>query len=127
LRSRTSTDGRLSPSQLRALILIDEAGLLPVTQLAEEMGAMVSSASRLCDRLVAAGLVERRASEASRRVTFIRLTTTGTRLLAGMRDARLAELSSLMHGMSAAERDGLLRGLLALREADEQRPVRRQG
>lgn len=88
---------------------------------------MVSSASRLCDRLVAAGLVERRASEASRRVTFIRLTTAGTRLLAGMREARLAELGRLMTGMSVAERDGLLRGLLALREADEQRRVRRPG
>jgi DNA-binding MarR family transcriptional regulator len=127
LRSRTSTDGRLSPSQLRALVLIDEAGLLPVTQLAEEMGAMVSSASRLCDRLVAAGLVERRASEASRRVTFIRLTAAGARLLARMRDARLAELTALMTGMSEAERDGLLRGLLALREADEQRRLRRPG
>ena len=88
---------------------------------------MVSSASRLCDRLVAAGLVERRASPENRRVTFIRLTTSGTQLLAGMREARLAELSTLMNGMSAAERDGLLRGLRALREADEQHRLRSPG
>jgi DNA-binding MarR family transcriptional regulator len=88
---------------------------------------MVSSASRLCDRLVAAGLVERRTSEANRRVTFISLTTAGSRLLAGMREARLAELSALMSGMSAAERDDLLRGLRALHEADEQRRIHGQG
>jgi DNA-binding MarR family transcriptional regulator len=127
MRSQTSADGRVSPSQLRALVLIEETGLLPVTQLADEMGAMVSSASRLCDRLVAAGLVERRTSSANRRVTFICLTTAGTKLLAGMRQARLAELSALMNGMSVAERDGLLEGLLALREADEQRRLHGQG
>jgi DNA-binding MarR family transcriptional regulator len=127
LRSHTSADGRVSPSQLRALVLIDEAGLLPVTQLADEMGAMASSASRLCDRLVAAGLVERRTSSANRRVTFISLTTAGTRLLAGMRQARVAELNALMSGMSAAERDGLLKGLVALGAADEQRRLHSQG
>jgi DNA-binding MarR family transcriptional regulator len=88
---------------------------------------MVSSASRLCDRLVAAGLVERRASPDNRRVTFIRLTTAGAQLLAGMREARLAELVGLMDGMSATERDGLLRGLRALGETDEQRRLRSQG
>jgi DNA-binding MarR family transcriptional regulator len=88
---------------------------------------MVSSASRLCDRLVAAGLVERRVSPDNRRITFIRLTTAGTHLLAGMREARLAELGVLMNGMSAAEREGLLRGLRALGEADEQRRLRSQG
>jgi hypothetical protein len=44
-----------------------------------------------------------------------------------MRDARLAELGALMSGMSAAERDGLLRGLRALGESDEQRRLRSQG
>ena len=127
LRSHASADGRVSPSQLRALLLIEEAGLLPIAQLADEMGAMVSSASRLCDRLVAAGLVERRASPANRRVTLICLTTSGTRLLASMRDARLAELGAVMSGMSAAERNGLLHGLVAIREADEQRRLRRHG
>lgn len=109
------------------MLLIDEAGPLPVTQLADEMGAMVSSASRLCDRLVAAGLVERSASPANRRVTLIRLTSPGTRLLASMRDARLTELGAVMSGMSATERNGLLHGLLAIREADEQRRLRSHG
>ncbi|MGH8888897.1 MAG: hypothetical protein ACRDV3_03955, partial [Acidothermaceae bacterium] len=46
--SYESAEGRVSTSQLRAIIAIDRAGCLTVSQLADDLGAMVSSASRLC-------------------------------------------------------------------------------
>src|SRR4029453_18240729 len=58
---------RGSGSQLRALLIISRHAPTNLTQLAEELGAIPSSASRLCDRLVAAGLVTRRTGSADRR------------------------------------------------------------
>jgi len=60
-----------------------------------------SGVTRAVDRLVAAGLVERRACEADHRVTYARLTDGGLELLrearpthlAGVRDAFLGQLS----------------------------------
>ncbi len=47
------------PVQLRALLVIDRAGSLNLSGLAGLLGASASAASRLCDRMQAAGLVSR--------------------------------------------------------------------
>ncbi|MGD0377399.1 MAG: MarR family transcriptional regulator [Streptosporangiaceae bacterium] len=44
------------PVQLRALLVIDRAGSLNLSGLAGLLGASPSAASRLCDRMQAAGL-----------------------------------------------------------------------
>jgi DNA-binding MarR family transcriptional regulator len=119
LRSHTAANERVSTSQLRALLVVQREGPLPVSQLADELGAMVSSASRLCDRLVAAGLVERQASPVNRRLTLIRLNHAGVQLLRDIRTARVAELGVLLSRLSRSEREGLLGGLLALGQAED--------
>ena len=48
-----SLDVRISPTQLRALTAVGRYGELNLSQLAEALGALPSSASRLCDRLEA--------------------------------------------------------------------------
>lgn len=126
LRSYESPDGRVSPSQLRTLLLVEQAEAavpLSVSRLAEELGAMVSSASRLCDRLVAAGLLEREPSPQSRREIRLHLTGAGRRLVEELRARRVHELRTLLHHMSSAERTALLDGLRGLRRAaDAARP-----
>ena len=62
-----SLDVRISPTQLRALTAVGRYGELNLSQLAEALGALPSSASRLCDRLEAAGLLTRDSGRASRR------------------------------------------------------------
>lgn len=47
------------PVQLRALLVIEGAGSLNLNRLAGLLGASASAASRLCDRMQAAGLVSR--------------------------------------------------------------------
>src|SRR6202046_5902539 len=49
-----SLDARVSPTQLRALTAVGRYDELNLSQLAEALGALPSSASRLCDRLEAA-------------------------------------------------------------------------
>src|SRR5919199_2196339 len=52
--------GGVSVVQLRALTVLDREGTANLAQLADGMGVTVSTTSRLVDRLVAAGLVDRR-------------------------------------------------------------------
>src|SRR5882757_4080847 len=69
----------LPPAQVRALLIVDTGDSLNVTGLARMLGASPSATSRLCDRLVAAGLVVRVPAAASRREILLRLTESGQR------------------------------------------------
>jgi DNA-binding MarR family transcriptional regulator len=108
-RERLST--RLSASQLRALLAVEEAPGLNLRRLAEALSMILSSASRLCDRLVAAGLIDREPSRSDRREIALSLTPNGARLLAELRAARRRRLAEVLAGMPESSRTGLLRGL----------------
>ena len=84
--------GSVSLVQLRALSVIDEVDGANLMQLSDGMGVTVSTASRLVDRLVAAGLVDRRPSETTRREISLTLTAQGEDLLAHYDDLRLEAL-----------------------------------
>jgi DNA-binding MarR family transcriptional regulator len=73
------------------------------------------------DRLVEAGLVERRPDPGDRRGTLVRLTRRGRRTVDAAIDAHAANEARLLQALSASERrtlDGLLRKLLAGMEDD---------
>jgi DNA-binding MarR family transcriptional regulator len=108
-RERVAT--RLSVSQLRALLAVEEAPGVNLRRLAEALNMILSSASRLCDRLVAAGLIDREPSKADRREIALSLTPTGEGLLAELRAERRRRLAEVLAGMSEASRVALLRGL----------------
>src|SRR5260370_9868214 len=59
------------PAQIRALLIIDRAGRLNLSRLAEALGASASAARRLCDRIQAAGLLTRHRPSARRRETVL--------------------------------------------------------
>ena len=110
-RAQEGLGTRVSPSQLRALLVVDRHGEINVNGLAVELGAVPSSASRLCDRLAAAGLLRRESSPHSRRAVLLRLTGDGQRLLAELAAARRADLAEVLARMSPAGRAGLLAGV----------------
>jgi len=110
---------RVSVSQLRALLIIGRQAPTNLNQLAEELGAIPSSASRLCDRLVAAGLVTRRTGSTDRREVELRVSVEGQRLLDQLREFRQAEVALVLAGMNAASRRALLAGLSDFQRAAE--------
>src|SRR3954468_18409473 len=73
--------GEASLVQLRALTVLDDADGANLMQLADGMGGTLPPTSRLVDRLVAAGLVDRRPSEMTRREVSITLTPAGEGVL----------------------------------------------
>ena len=102
------------PAQLRALLIVDEAGAINLTRLARMLGASTSATSKLCDRLVAAGLLARQQAAASRREITLRSTESGQRVARWVRDQRQAALNRTLTALSPEGRRDLTRGLAEL-------------
>ena len=82
----------LTGAQADALIVIGQAGPLSLSQLGDLLIAESGHPSRLVDRLVEAGFVERRTATEDRRRVELSLTAAGRRLekrAAGVREALL--------------------------------------
>lgn len=111
LSARERAAGQLSSSQLRALMVVEQADGVNLRGLAMAMAILLSSASRLCDRLVAAGLLEREPGRVDRREISLHLTAAGQKLLDELRADRRELLAEVLDRMSPAGRQALLRGL----------------
>lgn len=114
--ARERTTSRLSSAQLRAVMVVEQYDGINLRRLASLTDMLLSSASRLCDRLVAAGMLEREPGRYDRREISLHLTPAANRLLAELRADRRRRLARILAGMSAEGRVALLRGM---REFDE--------
>jgi len=104
----------IPPAQLRALLIIDQTGSRNLSGLAGALGATPSAASRLCDRMEAAGLLRRDRAAASRREIVLLPTESGRRLAEWVRRRRRAALVAVLDAMSEEGREALARGLSEL-------------
>ncbi|HEY2724978.1 MAG TPA: MarR family winged helix-turn-helix transcriptional regulator [Pseudonocardiaceae bacterium] len=111
LRAAVTLPAGISPIQLRALTVLSGLGQTNLADLGAALGMSPSSTSRLCDRLVAGGLVERRTSPHTRREVAVRLSGEGTRLLAGYDGHRLAELRAVLDSFGPRRRQEVLGAL----------------
>ncbi|MEU1604987.1 MarR family winged helix-turn-helix transcriptional regulator [Micromonospora matsumotoense] len=110
--ARESTTSRLSSAQLRAIMVVERYDGINLRRLAALLNMLLSSASRLCDRLVAAGMLEREPGRSDRREIALHLTPESARLLAELRRDRRQRLADVLAGMSGEGRQALLRGLV---------------
>ncbi|MEU3412722.1 MULTISPECIES: MarR family winged helix-turn-helix transcriptional regulator [unclassified Streptomyces] len=102
---------RLSPHQLRALRILEAEPGLNLTALAEGMEIGPPTASRLCDRLEAAGLLERLLHPHKRREVQLVLTGRGRQVLNEVAELRSQALAAVLAGMRPADREALSRGM----------------
>ncbi|MFD4831474.1 MarR family winged helix-turn-helix transcriptional regulator [Streptomyces uncialis] len=115
----------VSPSQLRALLVIEQDEGTNLRALGEAIGSSPPSVSRLCDRMEAMGLVERRPSRTSRREVELSLSPRGRVLLRESRANRKREVAAVLAVMGPAALDALTEGLAAFRAAAAQIEGRR--
>jgi DNA-binding MarR family transcriptional regulator len=101
----------LSGPQLGALLVVERAEGINLRGLAAQLNMILSSASRLCDRLVASGMVERVTGRADRREIALYLTPSSRQLLSHLRATRRELLAEVLERMSPTGRAALLRGL----------------
>ena len=99
----------LTPTRLRAVTVVADAGGLRIGELAERVGVEETTATRLVDRLEEAGLVERRAVADDRRATLVALTASGEALAAEVAVQRRRFFGEVLAALEPAEREELVR------------------
>jgi DNA-binding MarR family transcriptional regulator len=107
----------IPPAQLRVLTIIAAGRHTNMSRLAESLDVVPSSASRLCDRLEATGLVRRVPDPRDRREVRLMLTPAARRLLDELRDRRRRALATVLGRMPEPVRQELVRALRAFAEA----------
>jgi DNA-binding MarR family transcriptional regulator len=109
--AREQATPRLSWPQLSALLVVERSEGINLRGLAGELKMLLSSASRLCDRLVASGMVERVPGRVDRREIALYLTSSSRQLLHELRHTRRQMLAAVLEKMSPSGRAALIRGL----------------
>jgi DNA-binding MarR family transcriptional regulator len=111
--ARLAQSPTIPPTQLRVLTVIANNRHTNMSRLAEALEVVPSSASRLCDRLEATGLLRRVPDPRDRREVRLLLTAAAKRLLDDLRERRCAALAEVLEKMSPANRQDLVRALAA--------------
>ena len=117
VRALESVDAGISVPQMRVLVLLWTGEPLNLSAVAEGLGVNASNASRTCDRLVAAGLVDRGASATDRRQVALTLTPEGRVLVERLMLRREQELGAIVARMTPADQEQLMRALQPFNEA----------
>ncbi|MEV4543587.1 MarR family transcriptional regulator [Micromonospora echinaurantiaca] len=107
----------VSPTQLRVLSLIASRPRTNVNRLAELLDVVPSSASRLCDRLEAIGLLRRVADPRDRREVRLVPTAAADDLLRELAERRHQAVQTVLDRMPGRVQHELLLGLLAFGQA----------
>lgn len=103
--------------QFRAMVIVASRGSLSLGELAEAAGMNLSTASRMCDRLVGAGLLDRSDDPANRRQLRLTLTDEGHDIVARAMRHRHEKLEPVLRRLSAAHRRQLVEVLTAFADA----------
>lgn len=112
----------LTLTQLRVLFLLRAQPALPAGGIAESLGVAPSTMTRIMDRLVRQGLVERASAPEDRRVVLHYLTPQGATVVAEIERSGRARMNELFSRLSDAQLERLveaLRDLLAAGDALE--------
>ncbi|QGV77098.1 MarR family winged helix-turn-helix transcriptional regulator [Streptomyces ficellus] len=116
-RSLAAAEERVTLPQFRLLVVLSTHGSAKLVSLAERLGVNPSTAMRMVDRLIAAGLVTRRVNPDNRRETVLELTGTGRALVDDVTAKRRQEIAKVVARMRPAARSSLVAALTAFTEA----------
>jgi DNA-binding MarR family transcriptional regulator len=111
--------------QLRVLVLASERQPLSAGAVADALDVHASSASRICDRLVQAGLLHRRDRPEDRRQLELTLTESGVELLAAVTEHRRAVFQRILGRLETDDRAALTEALEGFIGAAVEYDVRR--
>jgi DNA-binding MarR family transcriptional regulator len=103
-------DRQLPRSEMLALVLLQRRGERTMSELADDLGAPLSTASGIGERLARRGLVHRQRSPEDRRVIVVRLTAKGEALAGKLR----RKIDGLLQRVAGALTEEELAQLLTL-------------
>jgi DNA-binding MarR family transcriptional regulator len=119
--ARLAQSPAVPPTQLRVMAIIAGNRHTNMSRLAEALEVVPSSASRLCDRLEATGMLRRVPDPRDRREVRLLLTPAARRVLDELRDLRRRALAEVLERMDPAGRHELVRALAAFDAAAGER------
>ncbi|TDU83270.1 MarR family transcriptional regulator [Kribbella voronezhensis] len=122
-RSLAGVEESVTLTQFRTLVVLDSHGPSRLNQLAERLEVTASTALRMVDRLIAAGLVDRRENAQDRREVVIDLTAAGRSLVRRVTRARRTEIERVVRAMPVTRRRELVRALEAFATAADEPAV----
>lgn len=115
--SVAEVEDQVSLTQLRVLVMLATHGSLNLVAVAESLRVHRSNATRTAERLVVAGLVDRRDLPTDRRNVCLTLTPKGQRLVESVFEHRRAAIGQVISRMPASKRRALPSALESFAEA----------
>ncbi|MDN5916841.1 MAG: MarR family transcriptional regulator [Pseudonocardia sp.] len=116
-RSLAAVDEDVTLPQYRTLVVLAQYGARRPADLAASLSVTPSTATRMCDRLVAKGLIDRERSDDDRRAVAVALTRAGEQLVRDVTGRRSNELGRLLGAMPQDHRQAVVEGLRSFSEA----------
>jgi DNA-binding MarR family transcriptional regulator len=110
-RSLAAAPSRVTPAQYRLLVLLDSRGPQMPSAVAGELGAVPSSVTRLCDRLVAKGLIFRSTSAENRRQVVLSTSSAGRSVVEAVSVARRREVQRVVRTIRRGRRQSAIDAL----------------
>jgi len=103
-RSFAEAEVAITVQQWRVLVIVGSFGPISPGGLARWMGVHPSKATRMCDSLARAGLLDRREDPDDRRRTVLSLTGKGDELVDALHGYRRQAIASILEQLPAASR-----------------------
>ena len=116
-RSLAAVEERVTLPQFRMLVVLSVRGAAKLVVLADQLQVAPSTAMRMVDRLIAAGLADRQTNPDNRRETLLRLTDEGRRAVEEVTARRRAELATVVERLAPRQRAALVDALTAFNTA----------
>lgn len=122
-RSLAAVGERVTLPQFRMLMVLSTRGATKLVVLADLLQVAPSTAMRMVDRLIAAGLADRQTNPANRRETLLRLTEDGRRTVEDVTARRRTEIARIVERLDPRQRAALVGALTAFNEAGGEPPA----
>ncbi|MDX2681678.1 MarR family winged helix-turn-helix transcriptional regulator [Streptomyces sp. NY05-11A] len=122
-RSLAAVEDRVTLAQFRMLVVLSSRGATKLVALADLLQVAPSTAMRMVDRLIAAGLADRQTNPGNRRETLLQLTEEGQRTVADVTARRREEIASIVARLRPTQRLALVEALAAFNEAGGEPPA----
>lgn len=116
-RSLAEVEERVTLPQFRMLVVLSTRGATKLVALADLLQVAPSTAMRMVDRLIAAGLADRQTNPENRRETLLQLTGEGRRTVEAVTARRRVEITTIVERLAPQQRAALINALAAFNEA----------
>jgi DNA-binding MarR family transcriptional regulator len=116
-RSLAEVEERVTLPQFRMLVVLSTRGATKLVTVADLLQVAPSTAMRMIDRLIAAGLADRQTNPDNRRETLLQLTEEGRRAVEDVTARRRAEIAAIVERLVPKQRAALVEALTAFNEA----------